>query len=144
MGAAAPLAILGTGMAAGGEFLKARGQAEGYRHQEEKAQRAAMAARTAADETDTVLREELNTTLGNIAAIRAASGVTLDSPTGIAITDEESRVSDRQRRISVGNLTRQATQYESDARYYRSAAGSALLAGAVGAAGTAFRGLSGR
>jgi hypothetical protein len=142
MGAAA-LAVTALGAQVGGELTKAKGQAEGYAHQEAQSQAKARAARTAADETDAALREELATALGNIAAIRAAAGTDMSSPTAQAIVAEETRVSDRQRRIKVGNLTSQATQSERDASYYRSAQSTAMSTGYLSAIGVGAKGISG-
>ena len=132
--AVGPLLTLGqVGFGAAGAIAKGAGDAAGYRHAEDKAQRMALAARTAADETDAQLREELTTTLGNIEAIRAAANIDPTSPTGLAIMDEEQRVSDRQRRIKVGSLKAQATQYDRDAAFYGSMAGPALGLGFLNA-----------
>jgi len=135
--------LASTGLQVAGSIQQARAAAAGYQYKEAQAQRQAFAARTAADQTDAALRDELNLTLGNIEAIRAAAGVGRDSPTGIAVAEREAEVSDRQRRIRVGNLLSQADQFDADARYFNSAAGSALSTGYLGAFGTGLKSLSG-
>jgi hypothetical protein len=140
---AAPLAIAGTGLQIMGGLSAANAQAAGYRHSAAQAERRALAARTAADQTSAFMRDELTTTLGNIEAIRAAAGVTLDSPTGMAIYEREKKESDRQRNVKVGNLLSQAAMSDSDADFYRYAAGHAESMGILGAFGRGIGGLSG-
>ncbi len=111
--------LASTGLQVAGGMSRAKGEAAGYQFKEAQAQRTARAARTSADQTDAFLRDELNTTLATIDAIRAVSGVGMDSPTGAAIASRESEVSDRQRRIKVGNQIMQAQEPESGAAYYR-------------------------
>jgi hypothetical protein len=128
---------------AGGALLEGIGRSQAYRHQEDRAERLAAAARTAADQTDAHLRDELITTLGNISAIRAAAGASSDSPTSIAIMDNERDVSERQRRTRVGNLRGQAAQYDRDAEYFGSASRFALGVGAFNAFNKGFAGVVG-
>lgn len=135
--------LVGTGLQVMGGIEQARGQAAGYQYREAQAQRQAFNARTAADQTDAFLRDELAVTLGNIAAIRAAAGVGADSPTGQAIIAKEQDISDRQRRIKVGNIQSQADQSEADARYFNFAASNALSTGYLGAFGKGLKTLSG-
>lgn len=136
----ATLALAGTGLQIMGGLQGAAAQEAGYRHAEAQAERRALAARTAADQTSAFMREELNTTLGNIMAIRAAAGVTSDSPTGLAILEGQREESNTQRLIKVGNLKAQASMSDADAAFYRFAAGSAMQSGYLNAFG---RGLSG-
>jgi len=100
-----------------------------------KAGEAAVAARRgkiAAAETDTAIREELSSVIGNIRAIRASSGISPDSPTTDAIIDSETRASERQRRIRVGNITEQAASDERSSGFLRSSANSQFLYGTLG------------
>lgn len=106
----------------------AEGKAREYEFKAQQAERQARAARTAADQTDAFLRDELTTTLGNIEAIRAAGGVAAGSPTSEAILAREEDVSERQRRIKVGNIKAQAAESEEGARFYRDAATRSLKA----------------
>lgn len=106
-------------------------QAQGY--QAAVAERNALVAKTAAAQTDTQLREELNRTLSNISAVRASAGVGLNSPTTGAVMDEQRRIADRERRIRVGNLEAQGRASEDEARFRRSAAQTALLGGGLDA-----------
>jgi len=106
-----------------------------------RAERAAEFGRIAADQTDVALREELSTTLANIDAIRAVSGIDPASPTGIAIKDKETMISDRNRRTQVASIKLQAAEDERMARYgrdvasyQRSVGNFALKQGYIGAA----------
>lgn len=135
------LASAGLSVASGA--MQGKATAAGYAQKESQAQRTAFAARTAADQTDSQLRDELSITLGNIDAIRAAAGVGADSPTGQAIRERETTVSDRQRRIKVGNLISQADASDSDALFYRSAQSSALGLGWLSGFAGAMKSLSG-
>lgn len=106
----------------------------------QRAERAAQFGRVQADQTDAQLREELSTTLANIDAIRASSGIDPTSPTGFAIKENEARISDRQRTSRVYALRAQADEDErtaaydrSVAMYQRSVGRSALTAGYLGA-----------
>jgi hypothetical protein len=136
------LQLGGLALSAVGGLQAAKGQAAGYQYAAAAADRKARAARTAADETDAALRDELQTTLGNIEAVRAAANVTPDSPTGIALLNRETDVSDRQRQIRVANLRAQGAQSESDALFYRYSAGAALQAGQLGVFGKTLSGLA--
>lgn len=141
--AAIPLTLASTGLGVLGSLSQAGATASGYAYMEAKAQRQQKAALTAADQTDAFLREELNTTLGNISAIRAAAGTDPTSPTEAAIMANETRVSDRARRIKVGNLTSQAAQYGADADYFGYAGSMALDTGYLNAFSTGLKGLAG-
>ncbi|MNE33491.1 hypothetical protein D3C87_1476790 [compost metagenome] len=90
-----------------------------------------MLGRIQADQIDANYRDELNSTLANIKAIRASAGVVSDSPTGQAVEAGQVRTSNRDRIIDVGSKRMQATQDESDAKFRRSAAKTTLLAGGL-------------
>jgi hypothetical protein len=63
----------------------------------DRAQRAAEFGQVQATLTDVTMRENLNTTLGNIETIRAAAGIDPTSPTTAALLDRSEQLSDRQR-----------------------------------------------
>lgn len=150
MGIAAALApalgLAGTGAAAAGSTISAAsaiggaltgvagivgamGQSAGQDYQAAQAERAAQVGRVQADQIDANYREELNSTIANIRAIRASAGVGANSPTGMAVEAEQQRRSDRDRRIDVGSRRMQANQDEADADFYRSSARTSLLGG---------------
>lgn len=130
MGVAA-LAPIGLGLQTASAGLAAYGEAKGQTAAAQQAVNAAAAARAAADQTDTQLREELRGTLGNIDAIRAAANTDPFSPTAMAVKDEERRVSTRERRIRGANARAQASAYDDTARLNMFGANAALLGGGL-------------
>lgn len=105
------------------------GASQGQKWEAEKSKRAAEVGRVRADQIDASYRDELNSTIANIRAIRSSSGASVNSPTGRAIESDQQRISDRDRKIDVGNQRMQATQDEADAKFRRSAAKTALIGG---------------
>lgn len=94
-----------------------------------KSKRAATVGKIQADQIDASYRDELNSTISNIRAIRASSGVGANSPTGMAIEADQERISNRDRRIDVGSKRMQAKQDEDDAKFRKSAAKVSLIGG---------------
>jgi hypothetical protein len=119
----------GEGKALGleGQALSQRGQAKGYEFSALKSDRAAEYGRLNATQIGGQLTRDLNTTLGNLDAIRSAAHTDPSSPTGAAVRGMEEGIGIDQRNIKVGNVLAQASQSEADAAYYRVAATSALL-----------------
>lgn len=159
MAAAAPLAavasIAGIGFKAAGAVAQgkaAQSSAEAAASKADydaaRSERAAEFGRIKADQTDAHLREELAVTLHNIDAVRAASGVDPTSPTGQAIKDNETYISDRSRFSQVTSIRLQAEEDERAAGYSRSLATyqravgkQALKLGYLNAAGTVLGGI---
>lgn len=110
-------------------IIGAQGAAAGQKWEAQKAQRAAEVGRVRANQIDATYRDELNSTIANIRAIRASSGASVGSPTGMAIEADQQRISDRDRKIEVGNQRMQANQDEADAKFRKSAAKNALFGG---------------
>lgn len=137
------LSLASAGLTAASGAAQGMGMSASYKQKESQAKRLEFASRTAADQTDAQFREELDKTIGNIEAIRAAAGVSGNSPTSDAIREGEEKASDRQRRIKVGNLLSQADQSAGDASYYSSAAGTALGLGALQGLAGGFNRLAG-
>lgn len=148
MAAAAPVAALASvGFGAGSSIAKGYGEqaaadtrAGKAEFDAQRAERAAEFGRIQANQTDAGLREELQTTLANIDAIRASSNIMPGSPTGEAIKDRESYISDRQRRAKVTSIMAQADEDQRTATYDRSVAAyersvgrQAVLMGYLGA-----------
>ena len=121
-----PVSLALTG---GSMLLSGYGGAVGYNQQAEQAINAAATGRIQANQIDAGYRDELNSTINNIRAIRAGTGVSADSPTGIAIENENSRVSDRNRTRDVASRRIQADQSERDAKVFRNSAMTSLLGG---------------
>lgn len=107
----------------------AMGASAGQKWEGEKAKRAAEVGRVRADQIDATYRDELNSTIANIRAIRSSSGASVNSPTGRAIESDQQRISDRDRKIDVGNQRMQANQDEQDAKFRKSAARMTLIGG---------------
>lgn len=114
-----------------GSLVGAAGEARASNYAAQQSARAAQVGRIQADQIDSSYREELNSTIANIKAIRASAGVDLNSPTGRAIDAKQERTSDRDRMIEVGSKRMQATQDDADAKFRRSSAKWALLGGAA-------------
>ena len=128
-GPALPFVAAGASLASG--VLQGMGGYAANKFQAQQAERAAQIGKIKANDTDTAMRQELQTTLGNIQAIRAATGSEW-SPTEQAVMDEQRRVSDRERSIRVFNIRSQARADEDAASFYSSAANTALFGGALG------------
>lgn len=112
-----------------GSLIGAFGEKAGQDYEAAKSKRAAEVGRVQADQIDASYREELNSTISNIRAIRASAGVGANSPTGMAIEAKQQKTSDRDRRIDVGSKRMQATQDDADAKFRKSAAKTALFGG---------------
>jgi hypothetical protein len=115
-----------------GSLVSAVGQSQADKYAAAQSERAAQVGRIQADQIDANYRDELNSTISNIRAIRASAGVGANSPTGMAIEAKQQKTSDRDRKIDVGSRRMQATQDEQDAAFRRSSAKYALIGGAIG------------
>lgn len=89
------------------------------------------------------MTRSLNTTLGNIAAVRSAANADPNSPTGQAVRDNAEMIGTDQKNITVNSILAQSNQERNDAAYYKSAADDALFAGKIGAAAGIAKGLAG-
>jgi hypothetical protein len=127
-----------------GSYVSSRGKAEAASAEASRLKTAGVLARAAADETDTRMREELQSTLGNIRAARAAAGVSMDSPTQDAIEGEERRIAERNIKTQRANQEAQAADYDAAAAAKRRSARLALITGNIEMAGTGLRHVSGR
>lgn len=103
------------------------GERQAARHKAAQADRAKKIGYIQADQISTDYTTDLASTIANIRAIRAATGANPYSPSTEAFIAEESRVSDRTRRIRSGAARMEANQYGDDAAFYRSSAKTALL-----------------
>lgn len=122
-------AILGGIMSGLSGVVGAVGASQAQQWEAEKAKRAAEVGRVRANQIDASYRDDLNSTISNIKSIRASSGASMYSPTGMAIEADQQRISDRDRKIEVGNARMQANQDEQDAKFRKSAAKTALFGG---------------
>lgn len=141
MGAAAGVASAGASIASIGlqyyagvqkaqaDQFKATGESQGDTYQAERLDVAAQYGDLKATQTQGQMTRNLNSTLSNIDAVRAASHTDPTSPTGAAVRSQAEDIGDSQIGITVGNITAQTDQERSDAAYYRTASANALLSG---------------
>lgn len=142
MGDPVTLTVIGIGMQVGSGVLGAAGDAKAASFKASEAATAARYGKIAAAETDTGIREELRSVVGNIRAIRASSGISPDSPTTDAIIANESRISERQRRIQVNNINAQVNSDTNASAFYQQSASDAFLYGSLGAFGGGLKSLA--
>ena len=88
-------------------------------------------ARVQANETDTAYREDLMSTISNIRAIRASTGVGANSPTGVAIEQRQEQLSDRNRVTAVTGKRLEAQSQDRAAGAYQTAGVMSLFGGAA-------------
>ena len=131
------------GLSAYSTILQSQGTASADDFQAKKLESAATYGDLKASQTAGQMTRNLNTTLGNIDAVRAAANADPSSPTGAAIRDNAEAIGTDQKNITVNSILAQSMQERNDAAYYRSAGANALFAGGIGAAAGIFKGLAG-
>lgn len=135
--------LLSIGLSAYATMLQAQGAATANEYQAEKLEVAAKYGELKAVQTNAQMTRSLNTTLGNIEAVRAAARADPNSPTGAAILDNQEQIGTEQKTTVVSSILAQANQDRSDAAYYREAADHALLTGYVSAGAGIAKGIAG-
>jgi hypothetical protein len=137
-GASGPMAagtsMLSIGLSAYSDIQKGAATQAADEFQANKANEAAKYGRLQADLNDTTYRERLNTTLGNIDAIRAAAHVDPTSPTTAAVEQWQTQISERQRLAASGTLRAQASADDASAEYLRKKGAYAQQEGYLNAA----------
>lgn len=131
------------GLSAYSTMLKAEGVATADQYQAEKLESAATYGDLKAVQTGGQMSRSLNTTLGNIEAVRAAAHADPNSPTGAAILDNQEQIGTQQRTTTVDSIMAQANQDRADAAYYRKASSDALFAGEISTAAGIAKGING-
>lgn len=126
MAAAAAIAPIMSGLSG---VVGAFGSYQAGNYAAAQSKRAAEVGRVQADQIDASYRDELNSTLANIKAIRSSAGVGSDSPTGQAVEAGQVKTSNRDRIIDVGSKRMQANQDDADAKFRRSSAKMSLIGG---------------
>lgn len=111
--------------------FKAAGESQGDTYQADRLDVAAQYGDLKATQTQGQMTRNLNTTLGNIDAVRAAANTNPASPTGAAVRDNAESIGNSQTQIAVGNINAQTDQERSDAAYYRTASANALISGSM-------------
>lgn len=129
--AAGTLSALSPLMSAYGSVMKGQGTQAADDMQADRLNRAADFGRVQADLTDTTMREQLNTTIGNIDAIRAAGRIDPTSPTSAALIDRQTQLGDRSRGAALLNIRSQVSEDEASAAYLRKAGDFALMQGYI-------------
>lgn len=137
-GGASGGSIASIGLQTYATLLKAQGTATADTYQAERLETAAKYGEVKADQTGAQMTRSLNTTLGNIEAVRAAANTDPTSPTGVAVMDYAENLGEDQRSIAVGNIRAQTIQQRNDAAYYRQASSDALLSGKISAIAGAY------
>lgn len=133
--AAGGMSLAGAGLSAYSTILQSQGTASADEYQAEKLQTAATYGDLKAVQTSGQMTRNLNQTLGNIEAVRAAANTDPNSPTGAAVRDNQEAIGNQNREITVNSILQQSLQDRNDAAYYQSAASNALTAGKIGAIG---------
>lgn len=132
-----------TGFKIAGTLTDGFGKRDAAKQQAAAADRRASYGEIKASQTDVAMRQDLETTLGNIAAVRAAAGADPASPTGQAITMGVSAQGDKDRNRAVGNIEAQVAEDRRAAQFYRKMGGRALLGSLLTAGGQAMEGAAG-
>jgi hypothetical protein len=131
---AGPVSLASAGLSAYSTLLSSQGTATADDYQAEKLDTAATYGQLKAVQTGGQMTRNLNTTLGNIDAVRAAANADPNSPTGASYRENQEDIGDQQKSITVNSILQQSRQDTADADYYRSAASNALFAGDISAA----------
>ncbi len=146
MAIAAPIAavasIASIGMSVAGDITKGKATQAADEFQADRATRAAQFGEMQATLTDTTDRENLNTTLGNIEAIRSAAHIDPTSPTTAALMDRSEQLSNRQRMAAVGSIKAQNAEDLASADYLRKAGDFAVTQSYLSAGTDIAKGLS--
>jgi hypothetical protein len=130
-------------LSAAGVGLKAQGTSSADLFKAQQLDQAATYGELKATQVGGQLTRNLNLTLGNIDAVRAANRTDPTSPTGAAVRDFVETTGENQRNITVDTIMQQARTDEASAAYLRQASSDALLGGDLGIAGTLLKGAAG-
>jgi hypothetical protein len=130
-------------MSAAGAGVSAYGTSQSDKYQAELQDQAAQYGDLQATQTNAALTRNLNQTLGNIDAVRAAGRTDPTSPTGAAVRNTVEATATSDKNIQVDNIMAQANQDQANAAYLRSASSTALLSGGISMAGDLLKGFSG-
>jgi hypothetical protein len=131
------------GLQAEGAQLQAQGTSAADIFKAEQLERAAQYGDLKAEQTSAAMTRNLNVTLGNIDAIRAAAHTDITSPTGAAYRGRVEEVGGEQRGITVENILAQSQEDVANAAYLRQASGRALLSGDIAATADILKGTAG-
>lgn len=137
--AAGPAAVAGVGLSLASGIMGGEGQKAADQYQSAELSEQSQMGQAAASEENANMTQRLNQALGNIDAVRAASGDSMAAPTAQALRGVTTTNSNQQRVIQVGNILQQSAVDQAGANYMQSAGSFALeqgiLGGVAGAAG---------
>jgi hypothetical protein len=128
---------------AAGPIVQGIGTSNADKYQAAEQEQAAQYGDLKATQTNAALTRNLNQTLGNIDAVRAAARTDPTSPTGAAVRNTVEATGTENKNIQVDSIMAQAEQDRASAAYLRSASSMALLSGGISAAGDLMKGFSG-
>jgi hypothetical protein len=127
------MSLASAGLSAYSTILQSQGTANFDEFQAQKLETAATYGDLKGVQVAGQMTRNLNTTLGNIDAVRAAANADPNSPTGAAFRENQENIGTDQKNITVNSILQQSRQDRADAAYYRSAASNALFGGEIGA-----------
>ncbi len=128
---------------AAGSIVQGIGTSNADKYQAAEQEQAGQYGDLKAVQTNAALTRNLNQTLGNIDAVRAAARTDPASPTGAAVRNTVEATSTENKNIQVDSIMAQANQDRANAAYLRQASSTALLSGGIGAFGDLLKGFSG-
>jgi hypothetical protein len=131
------------GLSAYSTILQSQGVASADEFQASKLESAATYGELKAVQTGGQMTRNLNNTLSNIDAVRAAAHTDPSSPTGAKIRSDQEALGIEQKNITVNSILQQSRQDRADAAYYKSAGKDALFAGGISAAAGIAKGIAG-
>lgn len=140
-GMASGTSLLTMGLSAYGAVEQGSATQASDTFQADKATQAAQIGKLQANLTDTTMTENLNKTLGNIDAVRAAAHDDPTSPTAQAVEGWQTELSNRQRLAAVGTQRAQADEDTASANYLQQAGSFAQQQGDLNAAITVASGV---
>ena len=134
---------MGGMMGAMGSMMGAQAQAKGDEFQAKQNEEQYFQGMIKSFQTDTNMTNHLTATISNIEAVRAASGASINSPSGSAIQNRVEGQGNQDIAIDVSNMQQEASKHLDAMNYYNDAAQSALQAGGIAAAGAIAGGMGG-
>lgn len=130
-----PLFALSTAMQVGSGFMAARERAAAAKFEEQQMRIQEQQYRTAASRDEATRRQELNSQIGTIMAIRAGRGVGQFSPTGVTILDDLTERSEGDIGTNKANLLTRADQSRMGADFAARKARMSMVSGGLSALG---------
>jgi len=135
--AASSLSSLGMVTAVGSAVVQSQGTKATDDYKAAMLDQAAQYGDLKATQTNAQMTNNLNITLGNIDAVRAAAHTDPTSPTGAAVRDYAETTGTERKDTAVNSIMEQSATDEANAAYLRKAGSDALLAGWVTGGGDA-------